>query len=166
MENHIELLSRHLGGWPRFLAHSVQIAEEFGAPCETELLSCTGCLSWSQERRMRGPVWMTDGYQDAWLWRPKAKCHHSNLHSWFALRFFFWKKNRHFVLLLAGRESVLKSMECEEENSSQMFSIFWRACLEGASKVTSSAYPNAQQKVPPMWHPTPASFRLVSSMSR
>ena len=35
----------------------------------------------------------------------------------------FLEKKRHFVLLLAGTGSVLNNMECEVENSSQIFNI-------------------------------------------
>ena len=49
------------------------------------------------------------------------------------------EKNRHFVLLFAGTGSVLNSIEWEVANSSQIFNIIWRPCLEGESRVTSSA---------------------------
>ena len=61
----------------------------------------------------------------------------------------FLEKNKHLVLLLAGTGSVLKSMECEDEKSSHMFSMICKACLDGASRVTSSAYPKAPPKDPP-----------------
>ena len=55
----------------------------------------------------------------------------------------FLKKNKHLVLLFAGTGSVLNSMECVDEKSSQMFNMICSACLEGASRVSSSAYPKA-----------------------